>query len=449
MLLKARYVLPISSGAIKDGCVLVQDGVVVEVGSAEDLCDRHPDEEVRDFGRAAVLPGFVDLHTHLEYSALRGVVDDLPYARWKIAVSEKEKALAPEDWEDAALLGALEALQSGITTIADITDTGASARAASEAGLRGVIYREVSTMRPDEVAEVMEPAAQDIVEWRSLGRDGLLTTGIAPHSSYTCHPRLLEAVAHHAREEALPVALHLAGSRDEFNFVKYGSSRLATDLFGDAGWEDSPWLPTGVSPVRYLLQWGIFDVPEILGVHAIQVDAADIDVLAEHDVAVATCPRCAAKLGMGTAPLEDYLTHGMRVGLGTDSPASNNTIDFFDEMRIGLLLQRAVYGEMAFIGAERFVRMATADGAAALGISDRVGSLAPGMAADIIAVDLSHSHQAPIRNPYGALVHTCNQENVLFTMVDGRVLYDAGRYETLDEERIVARADEMRSKIMG
>jgi 5-methylthioadenosine/S-adenosylhomocysteine deaminase len=179
------------------------------------------------------------------------------------------------------------------------------------------------------------------------------------------------------------------------------------------------------------------------------VDAEDIDVLAEHDVAVATCLRCAAKLGMGTPPLEEFFTHGMRVGLGTDSPASNNTIDVFDEMRIGLLVQRAVFSDQRFYRAERFVRMATLEGARALRMDDRVGSLEPGKSADIIAVDLSHSHQAPIRNPYGALVHTCNQEDVFFTMVGGRVLYDRGTYQTLDTERIVARADEMRSKLLG
>jgi 5-methylthioadenosine/S-adenosylhomocysteine deaminase len=449
MLLKARYVLPVSSPHVEDGGVLVRDGRIDAVGTAADLIDQYPDEEVRDFGRAAILPGFVDVHTHLEFSALRGLVDDLPYSRWKIALSKREQALAPEDWDDAAYLGALEAIQSGITTIADITDTGASARAATTAGLRGVIYREVSTMRAHDVDDVMDAARADVDEWRESFSDSALAVGIAPHAAYTCHPRLYEAVVEYALDTELPVATHLAGSRDEHDFVKYGSSRLATDFFGQGDWEDFPWLPTGVSPVRYLLQWGLFDVPELLGVHVIHVDDDDVDVLARHDVAVASCPRCNAKLAMGQAPLESFFAHGMRVGLGTDSPASNNTIDFFDEMRIGLLLQRAVYADQRFLGAERYVRMATLEGANALGIDEQVGSLEPGKAADVIAVDLSHSHQAPIRNPYGALVHTCNQENVLFTMVEGRVLYDRGVYETLDSDRVVARADEMRSKLQS
>lgn len=449
MLLRARFVLPITSDYLTDGAVLVRDGIIEDVGPGPDLLEQYPDEEVRDFGPSALMPGFVDLHTHLEYSALRGLVDDLPYAEWKISLSELEKTLDPQDWADAATLGALEAVQSGITTIADITDTGASVGAAVSAGLRGLIYREVSTMKPQAVDDVVRAAVEDIESWKEATDEALMTVGIAPHAAYTCHPRLIERVAQVANEMSLPVSTHLAGSVDEYEFVKYGSSRLAMELTEGEDWRDRAWMPTGVSPVRYLLQWGLFDVPELLGVHVIQVDDDDIDVLADRDVAVASCPRCAAKLGMGKTPLERFFSEGMRVGLGTDSPASNNTIDFFDEMRIGLLLQRAFVGDQHFFDAETFVKMATIEGAKALRLEDKIGSLERGKEADVIAVDLSHSHQAPIRNPYSALVHTCNQENVMFTMVRGRVLYDAGRYETLDADRVVSRADEVRSKLRG
>jgi 5-methylthioadenosine/S-adenosylhomocysteine deaminase len=149
---------------------------------------------------------------------------------------------------------------------------------------------------------------------------------------------------------------------------------------------------------------------------------------------------------MGIAPLQDFVDEGLRVGLGTDSPASNNTIDFFEEMRVGLLLQRGAKRDWSY-SAEDFVRFATLGGAEALRIEDRTGSLEPGKDADIIAVDLSHSHQAPITNPYSAIVHTSNQENVAFTMVRGRILWDAGTCCTVDVERATARAEEMRVKL--
>lgn len=446
MLLTARYVLPVSTPHIEHGAVLVDGDRIVEIGDADRLREKHPDEPVRDFGLAALIPGFVDTHTHLEYTVMRGLVDDLPYSRWKLQLLQKEGLLSQADWDDSAMLGALEAAQSGITTVADITGNGASWRAAQAAGLRGVVYREVSTMDKREVGEIMHRAALDIEEWRQADTSGLLTAGIAPHAPYSCHPALFRRVAEYAMD-GTPVAMHLAGSREEYEFVKYGSSMLAMDV-RDTFDADAPlWLPTGVSPVRYVLQWGILDVPNIIAIHCTQVDDSDIEVLASHDVAISHCPRCNAKLGMGIAPVEKFLQAGIRVGLGTDSPAASNSTDEFEEMRLGLLMQRAALGEDHFIPARQFLKMATLDAARALRIDDRVGSLEPGKQADIIAIDLSKSHQIPTHYPYGTLVHTANQENVLWTMVGGRVVYEARAWDGVDHERVFARAEEMRMKL--
>lgn len=444
MLLTARYVIPVSTDHIENGAVLVRDAEIVEVGDADRLRSAYPEEPVRDFGLAALMPGFIDLHTHLEYSAMRGLVDDLPYARWKLQVMGLEERFDRSDWRDSALLGALEALQSGITTVADITKSGASAGAVSVAGLRAAIFREIATMEKSAVDGVMAEATRDIEEWESVSTERL-TVGIAPHAPYSCHPQLFRRVADYANESGRSVAMHLAGSREEYQFVKYGSSRLAVDFREEFEGHAPAWLPTGVSPVRYVLQWGLFDVPQLLAVHLTQVDDADIEVLASHDVSMAYCPRCNAKLAMGLAPLRKILDSGMRVGMGTDSPAASNSMDMFEEMRVGLLLQRAV--ENTWLPARRFVRLATLDAARALRIDDSVGSLDAGKQADIIAVDLSHSHQLPTHYPYGTILHTANQEDVLFTMVAGDVLYDAGTCTNLDKERLKARAEEMRLKL--
>ncbi len=446
MLLAARYVLPVAAPHIENGAVLVRDGRIVEIGELASLRAAHPDEPVRDFGLAALMPGFVDLHTHLEYSAMRGLVDDLPYAEWKLQVMEKERALSREDWEDASMLGALEALRSGITTIGDITDSGSSTRAVISSGMRASVYREVQTMDRTRISGVMDAARQDIAEWSQAADPGLVRIGIAPHSAYSCHPQLFREVSDFAIETGTPVATHLAGSREEYEFVKYGSSKLAFEYRQKWG-ADVPWLPTGVSPVQYVLQWGLMDVPELLAVHCTQIDDDDIDVIADRDVAVAFCPRCNAKLGMGVLPLRKLLYRGVRVGIGTDSPASNNTMDMFDEMRIGLLIQRAVDAHEQFHVARKFVKLGTLDAARALRIDESVGSLEPGKEADIIAVDLSYSHQLPTQYPYSTLVHAANQDNVVFTMVGGRVLYDTGEWSTLDVERLKARAEELRLKL--
>ena len=448
MILTARYVLPVAAPHIEYGAVLVRDDEIVEIGDFAHLRTLHPDEPVRDFGQAALMPGFVDLHTHLEYTALRGLVDDLPYSQWKLQLLQKERLFGSQDWDDSACLGALEALQSGITTVADITETGSSGLAAQAAGLRAVIFREVSTMEKSKVPGVMKQAADDIAAWRQTSDARRITIGIAPHAPYSCHPQLFSSVADFAAD-GTPVAIHLAGSVEEYQFVKYGASMLATDVRDTYDAHAPLWLPTGVSPVRYVLQWGLFDVPNIMAVHCTQVDFEDIEVLAEKNVSVAHCPRCEAKLGMGVAPVEQFLRAGIRVGLGTDSPAASNSMDVFEEMRIGLLVQRAVLGEDHFMSARQFVKMATLDAARALAIDDRVGSLEPGKQADIIAVDLSKSHQIPNHYPYSTLVHTANQENILATMVAGQFVYENREWTGIDHVRIYARAEEMRVKLRG
>lgn len=449
MLLVARYVLPVGAPHIDDGAVLVRDAEIVEVGSRADLQRRHPDEEVLDYGLAALMPGFVDLHTHLEYATFRGVVDDLPYTQWKMAVQGREHLLSEADWADSAVLGAIEAIRSGITTIADVTDSGASVAAANRSGLRGVVYREVQTMDTRAIARVMDEARADMDAWGAATDASRITIGIAPHGPYTCHPRLFQAVTEEVQASPRPVAIHLAGSKDEYDFVKYGSSPLGQDFRTQSGWAEETWLPTGVSPVRYVYQWEILDLPNVLAVHCVHVDPGDVGVLERADVSVAYCARCNAKLGMGTAPLRDFKEHGLRVGIGTDSPASTSTIDFFEEMRVGLLVQRGMHGEEGFFTAQEFVRMATLDGARALKMDALVGTLEPGKRADIIAVDLSKSHQVPTQNPYGALVHTCNQDDVLMTMVEGRLLYDRGRFHTLDPEAMAGRMEELRLRVRG
>ncbi|MBN1192618.1 MAG: amidohydrolase family protein [Coriobacteriia bacterium] len=447
MLLLARYVLPVSGPHIEDGAVLVRGSDIVAVGTRSELIGAHPDEEVVDYGLAALIPGFVDLHTHLEYATFRGVVDDLPYTQWKIEVHGREHLLSPEDWVDSAQLGAIEAIRSGITTVADVTDSGSSVQAVQDSGLRGVLYREVSTMDTSMVDEVMSRALADVAEWNARTDRERVTIGMAPHSPYTCHPRLLQALSDAVGTSDTPVAIHLAGSRDEYDFVKYGSSPLGQDFRTQSGWAEQAWMPTGVSPVRYVYQWGVLDLPNVLAVHCVHVDDEDVEVLKRTDTGVAYCARCNAKLGMGTAPLGAFHLHGLRVGIGTDSPASTSTIDFFEEMRVGLLIQRGMHGEQGFFSAETFLRMATLGGAQALKLDGTVGSLEAGKRADIVAVDLSQSYQVPTQDPAAALVHTCNQEDVLMTMVDGRVLFDRGRFLSVDPEAISDRLERMRLKV--
>ena len=430
MLLMARYVLPVSGLHIENGAVLVRDDRIVEVGHAIELRRRYPTEEVRDFGLAALMPGFVDCHSHLEYSIMRGILNDVPYAAWKAYILEKEQLLTEQDWIDSAIMGAYEAVSTGITTVADVTATGASLEAAQKLGLRGIIYRQIGAADRSEVTPAMEQAVSDIEGWRASDDTGRFRFGLGPESLFTCHPQVLGEVASYATQTHTPVAIHMAGSQEECDFIRYGSSpfSVGNDAAGNRALrshQSVSLLPAGCSPVRYALNWNILDVPEVLAIHCVKVDDADIAALAERDVRVCVCPRANAKLGMGVAPIMKMRKAGITVGLGTDSPAAADSIDPIEEMRFTMLVQRAINGKDGFIDGPDMVRMATLDSARALGMDGEIGSLEAGKLADIIAVDLSNSRQVPTHFPNSAVVHTADRDNVLMTMVGGQVVFDA------------------------
>lgn len=449
MLLCAQYILPITSEPFQDGAVLVRDGLIRDIGKVEMLKLRYPEEEIVDFGLAALMPGLVDLHTHLENSVMRGIVHDVPYTTWVMSVAEKSSKMDVSDWYDSAILGGLDALSSGITCVADITVTGAACTATQKLGLRSVIYREVGAMDKRRVDYAMRMAENDIMHWREEVDSRRITIGVAPAALYICHPSVFGRVAEFAERENMPMAMHLAGSREEYNFTKYGSSTFSVHgMDSKRGFvEIPPWLPTGTSPVRYALNWGAFETSNMLAIHCVQVDEDDLRKLKEYDVAVGVCPRCNAQLGMGVAPVNEFLRAGLRMGLGTDSPAATDSTDMLAEMRLGMLIQRAV-NPNEFLDSSTMLEVATLGGARALRLDDKIGSLDVGKCADIIAVDLSSSHQTPTADPVSAVVNTCTGTDVLMTMVDGKMLYEKNQWHVdVQVAKNIARVIEIRSKL--
>lgn len=449
MLLCAQYVLPITSEPLQGGAVLVSDGAIRDIGSAEMLKLRYPEEKVVDFGMAAIMPGLIDLHTHLENAVMRGVVHDVPYTTWNMSIMEKSTKMDMHDWYDSAILGGLEALSSGITTVADITATGASCQATQNLGLRSVIYREVGAMDRRRVDYAMNLAEKDIMHWRETVDADRVTIGIAPAPAYSCHPSVYGKVAECARRENLPVAMHLAGDREECDFIRYGSSPYSVHAMDQKrGFvEIPPWLPTGTTPVRYALNWGAFEADNVLAIHCVHVDDKDIKKLKEYDVAAAVCPRCNAQLGMGVAPINEFLRAGIRCGLGTDSPAATDSMDMLNEMRIGMLVQRAV-NVRTFLHSQTMLEMVTIGAARALRMDDKIGSLEVGKRADIMALDLTGSNQPPVTDLASTIVNTCSSADVLMTMVDGVPLYEKNEWSVnVEVTKNIARAIEIRSKL--
>ena len=446
MIYEAEWVLPITSPAIRQGAVLVDAGSIVDFGLAAAVRERHPEQPVTAFHDAILLPGFVNAHVHLDYSVFRGLFDDCDFGDWMLRFMVAKRRLDSSDYAASALLGAMECAGSGITSIADtVFDGEATMWAANRFGLRAFTFVEAFGMDDAKIDRVVKHAAERIERLKELAGP-LAKVGLSPHAPYTVSGRLYRALAEYAREHGYKVATHLAESQAEVTFIRDGSGVLAHDFRELVGWDDLQLTPTGTSPIKYLGQWDALD-ENVIAIHCVQASPSDVEVLKRYDVAVAHCPKSNAKLGCGIAPVGEFLAAGLRVGIGTDSLASNNILDMFDEMRMTIFLHRASQGSAVCMSAGQALEMATLGGARVLGSEKIVGSIETGKRADLVAVDMEYSHFSPIDDPVSALVYGANQEDVFFSMIDGKVVYDKKVFPTIDVERISHDADRVRAKL--
>jgi 5-methylthioadenosine/S-adenosylhomocysteine deaminase len=444
---RAEWLLPITAPPVRNGAVAVDDERIVAVGPLDDVRAACPSADLVDFDQAVLMPGFVNAHSHLEYTSFRGMFDDEQFGDWIISLIDVKASLTPDEYLASARLGALEALASGVTTIADTTYTGETLTASAQAGLRGVAYLEVFGIDDKRLDQTMTDLGERLVRAQQLAGPRV-EIGIAPHAPYTVSSRLFQTLAGFARERHMKVASHVAESKEEVTYIRSGSGKFAHDYREKMGWERMLIQPYGVSPIKYLQQFGVFD-QNFLAVHCVHASHDDIRILKTKRAAVAHCPKSNAKTGCGIAPLPDLLRQGVRVGFGTDSPAASNIMDMFDEMRTALFLHRGVERDVRVLNAAQCIRIATLGGAEALGLDDRVGSLEIGKQADLIAVDVSSSHFLPIDDPYSALVYGANQDDVRFTCVAGETLYREGDFSHLDQRAIRAESRRVRGKLQA
>ena len=451
MILRARYVLPITSPLIRDGAVRVQGQTITDVGPAADVIARYPQESVQDFGKAALLPGFIDAHTNLEHSVIRASELDVPFAQWTKTMIRYAGKLTKEDWYSSAVIGGLEALSCGITCVANTSATGAAVGVMRDLGIRGIVYREVVASTKEAVEAAMSRAEDDVLSWMCDVDGERVQVGVMPGSLYSSHPLVLTRVAELATRENLQLALHVAGSKEEVNFIRYGSSAFKIHD-GDKPVEAAtmlPWMPSGTTPVRYAVNWGAFDAPNVVAVHCVHVNDEDVRIMKTYDVAACICSRTNAQLGMGVAPILALHRANLRMGFGSDSLAATDSIDMFTQMRTGMLIQRAVDADAgAFMDSHTALEMATIGAARALKLDDKVGSLEPGKAADIIAVDVSGLHLGAEADPVPGLVNTCSGAEVRMTMVNGKRVYEKDNWNVdIPLARNLARVFEIRRKL--
>lgn len=416
----ARWIIPITSAPIENGTVAVDDGRIAYVGPRVGA----PEGDQVDLGDALILPGLVNAHTHLELTVMRGFLEDLSFVDWigKLRRGRNE-VLSTESLLDSARLGINEGIRAGVTCYADTCSTGVVIQAMREAGVRGIMYQEVFAPAPEgaEAALADLVARLDVLERETTD---LVALGVSPHAPYTVSEKLYAAVSELSRSRNLPLAMHIAESAEEDELVRNGLGPFA-DLWERRG-ISPPVEGATRSPIELLSRHGLLREDSLL-IHAVRVDSQDLDLISKYECAVVHCPISNAKLGHGIAPLLDILARKIRVGLGSDSMASNNRMDMLEEARMALLLQRAHTKAHDAVSAEDVLMLATIGGARALGLEDRIGSLEAGKDADIAAFAITHDKALPGSDPIATAVFALGGTDAILTIVKGRELLRDGR----------------------
>ncbi len=413
-LLSPRWVVPVEpAGAVlEDHCVALRDGAIEAVLPRAEAVARFPAYARIELHEHALIPGLVNAHTHAAMSLMRGLADDLPLMRWleEHIWPAEMKHVSPEFVKDGSLLACAEMLRGGVTCFNDMYFfPAATLEAALEAGMRvslGMIVFEFASAYGSDPDDYLAKGLALRDRWRE---HPLVSFCLAPHAPYSVSDDSFRKIATLAGEVDVPVHVHLHETTDE----------IARSL-----------AEHGVRPLERLQRLGLLG-PGLIAVHAVHLSEAEIAMLAQHGASVVHCPSSNLKLASGFAPVARMAAAGINMAIGTDGAASNNRLDMFEEMRLAALLAKAVAGDAGAMPAHAALRAATLGGAAALGLQARIGSIAPGKAADLAAVRLSGPELLPCYDPISHLVYAAGRQHVSDVWVAGRHLLRGGEFVDL------------------
>jgi 5-methylthioadenosine/S-adenosylhomocysteine deaminase len=411
LLISAKWVIPVEpAGAVLEShSVAVVDGRIVAILPTDAAASRFHATETHDLPNHALIPGLINLHTHAAMSLMRGLADDLPLMAWlsKHIWPAEAKHASPEFVRDGTRLACMEMLAGGITCFNDMYFyPEAAAQAALDCGMRaaiGIITIDFPTAYASDSDDYLAKglAARDRYQDRPL-----LSFCMAPHAPYTVSDRAFERVVTIAEELDLPIHLHLHETRDEIegSLNQYGRR-----------------------PLERMNSLGVLG-PRLIAVHAVHLEEHEIELFARHGASVAHCPSSNLKLASGFAPIHQLHRAGVNIGLGTDSAASNNRLDLFQEMRLAALLSKGTSGNAEAMPAAAALRAATLGGARALGLEKSLGSIETGKSADLCAVSFDGPGLTPCFDPVSHLVYAAGRENVSHVWIDGKLQIAYGKF---------------------
>ncbi len=429
-LLHARWVIPVEPHdvALEHHSVAIADGRIVALLPSADARREYTAEAEVELPTHTLIPGLINAHTHAAMAMMRGLADDLPLMEWlnQHIWPAEARWVSEEFVHDGTQLAIAEMLRGGTTCFNDMYFyPDAAARAASHAGMRAVVGMIIIDFPTAWAQNGEDYLHKGIKVHDQFHADPLITTAFAPHAPYTVSDGPLEKVVMYAEEMDVPIHMHVHETADEVN------QALA------AG---------GKRPLQRLGELGVAS-PRLVAVHMTQLNDAEIAAFAAAGAHVVHCPESNLKLASGFCPVQRLLDAGINVALGTDGAASNNDLDLFGEMRTAALLAKGVAGDASAVPAAQALHMATLGGARALGLEESIGSLQPGKAADIVAVDMGAVETQPLYHPISQLVYATGRDKVSDVWVAGRHLLKQRRLTTLDEAALLAKAAEWQRKI--
>ncbi len=431
-IISARWVIPVEpdGACLARHSVAVENGVIVEILPSADVGKKYQAHETVELAEHALIPGLVNAHTHAAMTLFRGLADDLPLMDWlnhHIWPAEA-KWVGPEFVRDGGELAAAEMLKSGTTCFNDMyffpEETAQVAHAAGLRACLGMIMIDFPTAYAQSPDEYLDKGLALHDAWRN---SELITTAFAPHAPYTVSDGPLEKICTLNNELNLPVHMHVHETAHE---VEQALARQQ------------------LRPLARLKKLDLLG-PQLAAVHMTQLLTEEIEALAANGAHVLHCPQSNLKLASGFCPVHALMKAGVNVALGTDGAASNNDLDMLDELKSAALLAKAVAADPTALPAASALRMATLNGARALGLDERTGSLVAGKAADMTAIDLGRISSQPVYDPISQIVYAAGRDQVTDVWVAGKRLLDSSRLTTLDEAEILAKAKQWRDKIHG
>ncbi|MBE5846913.1 MAG: amidohydrolase [Lachnospiraceae bacterium] len=401
---------------VKKTSIYIENDRIVGIGDAPAA---FKEERVIDGKDKLAIPGLINCHTHSYMAFMRNVADDLAFMDWLFGtVDPIEQKMTDEDTYWGACLAIIEMMKSGTTCFNDMMmNIKQTTRAIKESGMRAVMCRGLVGTAEDDGGRI-DQTYEEIAFCKDCDR---ITFKFGPHAPYTCSEDYFRRVSDEAKKAGIGIHVHLSESMSEMEGVRKEH---------------------GCTPIEMAERNGLFDVP-CIAAHCVQVDDHDMDILAKNGVSVVTNPASNMKLGNGFAPVPEMMEKGINVCIGTDGAASNNSLNLFHEMSLLALIHKGTHKTPQCIGARDVFRIATINGAKALGLEKEIGSLEVGKKADIAILDLKNPSLMPANNLIAALSYSANGSEVDTVIIDGKVTMEGRRILTMDEELVYSKVNEI------